>query len=127
MPHWTGEGLRALSPQLTGWVLYGASVAFVIRVLRDLMPPAVRRPGIAPTRIMPNKHVVILGGGFGGMNTAKSLEHLFGADPSVDPLLVLFVFCSVSFVFFLFSWNKSFTFQVINIERAERQPVEFCD
>jgi short chain dehydrogenase/Pyridine nucleotide-disulphide oxidoreductase len=37
---------------------------------------------------VPNKHIVILGGGFGGMTTAESLEHLFGADQSVEFTLV---------------------------------------
>src|SRR5215470_2439711 len=26
MPQWTAGGMRSLSPELTGWVLYGASV-----------------------------------------------------------------------------------------------------
>jgi len=89
MPEWSNDGMRALFPEMIGWVMFGGALGLIVQALNDL---ALARlgPEREPEKLaeVEPKHIVILGGGFAGMTTAQNLEEVFGADRSVSFTLV---------------------------------------
>ena len=86
-PTWSVKDANAALPSLIGHVLFGALTGLWYHVLIAL---SVRRaPTAAPAQIpAPAAHVLILGGGFGGVSLAQRLEQIFARDPAVEITLV---------------------------------------
>jgi NADH:ubiquinone reductase (H+-translocating) len=88
-PQWDVDQMRAQVPALVGWVVYGSVTGVLVQAFTDLFheilgpePPAI------DTATLPKKHIVILGGGFAGMQTATSLEDEFHTNPGVSFSLI---------------------------------------
>jgi NADH:ubiquinone reductase (H+-translocating) len=88
-PAWDAEAMRAQFAGLVGWVSFGVLLGFFGEVSRNL---AERVLGPEPEPVAPpapkRRHVLILGGGFAGLEAASALEHRLGGDPSVAVTMV---------------------------------------
>jgi NADH dehydrogenase len=84
LPAWSEAELRALLPALGGWLCFGCCAGALLNAARGF-----ERPATVPEPVLEApRHVVIAGGGFGGLSTARELEMLLGADRSVEITLV---------------------------------------
>jgi NADH:ubiquinone reductase (H+-translocating) len=88
-PEWDADQMRAQVPALVGWVVYGSIMGLLVQVFTDLLHEALgpEPPPIDPSAL-PKKHIVILGGGFAGMQTALSLEEELHTNPGVSFSLI---------------------------------------
>src|SRR5271170_960708 len=89
MPQWSAVEMREHFSALVGWVLFGACLGVLHQALTDLAS-SVWGPETQPSLPTPLRKVriVILGGGFAGMTTARCLERELEKNNSVQIVLV---------------------------------------
>jgi NADH dehydrogenase len=88
-PQWDVDQMRGQVPALVGWVVYGSVTGVLVQAFTDLLHGILGpEPPPIDTAALPKKHVVILGGGFAGMQTALSLEDEFHTNPGVSFSLI---------------------------------------
>jgi NADH dehydrogenase len=78
-------GIESHFTYLFSWILFGALFGLLLQAMGDLAhdvwgPETMAFPQI-PAEV---RRILILGGGFGGMETARQLEARFAGDPSVS-------------------------------------------
>jgi len=83
-PQWSAVGMRAALPWLVTWILLGLLFGLAARGLSAALPPEKRSQQPEGARV----RVVILGGGFAGVATAKALERMYAFDERIAITLV---------------------------------------
>jgi NADH dehydrogenase len=83
-PQWSAAGMRSAFPWLVTWVLFGLLFGLAARGLTAALPADRRSRKASSARV----RVVILGGGFAGVTTAKSLERIYAFDRTIEITLV---------------------------------------
>ncbi len=88
-PLWDADQMRAQIPVLVGWVVYGSVTGLLVQAFTDLLHTILgpEPPPIDPSTLQKTR-VVILGGGFAGMQTAMSLERECHTNPGVSFSLI---------------------------------------
>ena len=87
-PRWDAEAMRETLPQLFFWVLAGGLLGLAGQAVARFLPGSKKADEGAAAPPAPKTRVVILGGGFAGLQTAAALETLLAGDPSVAVTLV---------------------------------------
>jgi NADH:ubiquinone reductase (H+-translocating) len=89
LPTWSVREAGDAFPGLIGHVLYGALLGIGFYTLASLRRPAASISEAAGARSRrPSSHVVILGGGFAGVNAAQHLEELLRRRRDVHVALI---------------------------------------
>lgn len=87
-PRWSIAEAIDLFPNLIGAMFYGSLLGLLFYVVAATWlrwRPVEESTPVSP---QPRTRVLILGGGFGGVGTARRLEQIFVRDPSVEITLV---------------------------------------
>ena len=88
-PDWTAAAAAAVFPGLIGHLLYGGLTGLGFHVTSALYLRWFPRSDVAMSfDPAPGTRIVILGGGFGGVSTARRLEQLLWRDPKLEITLV---------------------------------------
>ncbi len=88
-PSWSVVEASRAFPSLLGHLLYGGLIGLGFHILVTLHLRL--NPQVEPAKVStqaPSKRVLILGGGYGGMAAAQTLEKIFVRDPGVEIMLV---------------------------------------
>lgn len=86
IPAWSLDASVSAFPGLIAYLFYGGVLGALFQTLEGAY---ARRHADGPHgSSAPSTHVVILGGGFGGVSAAQRLEHLLARDPTVRITLV---------------------------------------
>ena len=88
-PDWSSVAAVAVFPGLIGHLMYGGLTGLSFHVTSALYQRWFPRSDVGTSfECAPSTRIVILGGGFGGVSTARRLEQLLWRDPGLEITLV---------------------------------------